>query len=112
MKQQAEVAVYFGRYDEAEKLYRDIDRKDLAIGLRERQGDWFKVLQLVQTGGGDDELMVKATTKIGDYYAERFNWRKAVMMYQQVGGGGGQGGRQVERAQGDGAAHRARRPRD
>ena len=79
-----QVAVYFGRIDEAEMIYRDIDRKDLAIDLRERQSDWMKVMQLVQTGGGDDQLMVKATTKIGDYYAERFNWRKAVMYYQQV----------------------------
>ena len=80
----AQVAVYFGRIDEAEMIYRDIDRKDLAIDLRKRQGDWFKVMQLVQTGGGDDQLMVEATTKIGDYYAERFNWRKAAMYYQQA----------------------------
>jgi len=84
MKQRAEVAVYFGRIDEAEMIYRDIDRKDLAIDLRERQGDWMKVMQLVQTGGGDDQLMFKATTKIGDYYAEQFNWKKAVMYYQQA----------------------------
>ena len=33
-KQAAEVAQYFGRFDEAEKLYRDMDRRDLALRLR------------------------------------------------------------------------------
>lgn len=70
-KQRAEVAVYFQRFDEAETLYRDIDRKDLAIELRMRLGDWFRVLQLVQSGGGDDELQALAWNRIGDYYADR-----------------------------------------
>jgi WD repeat-containing protein 35 len=29
-----------GRFDEAEGVYRDMDRKDLAIDLRVRIGDW------------------------------------------------------------------------
>jgi hypothetical protein len=48
VKQRAEVAVYFQRFDEAETLYRDIDRKDLAIELRMRLGDWLRVVQLLQ----------------------------------------------------------------
>ena len=47
LKQKAEVAVYFQRFDEAEALYRDMDRKDLAIELRMRLGDWLRVVQLV-----------------------------------------------------------------
>jgi len=39
----AEVAAWFGRYDEAEKLYIEVDRRDLAISLRKKLGDWFKV---------------------------------------------------------------------
>ena len=35
--------MYFERFDEAEALYKDIDRKDLAIDVRVRQGDWSKV---------------------------------------------------------------------
>ena len=38
-----EVAAWFGRYDEAEKLYLEVDRRDLAISLRKKLGDWFKV---------------------------------------------------------------------
>ncbi len=50
-KQKAEVAVYFQRFDEAEALYREMDRKDLAIELRMRLGDWLRVVQLVQVWG-------------------------------------------------------------
>lgn len=85
MKQKAEVAVYFQRFDEAESLYRDMDRKDLAIELRMRLGDWLRVVQLVQTGGaGDDELLQLAWNRIGDYYAERQKWAKAVQYYSQA----------------------------
>ena len=33
------------RFDEAEKLYLEVDRRDLAVGMRRRLGDWFKVTQ-------------------------------------------------------------------
>ena len=42
MKQKAEVSAYFKRFNEAENLYREIDRKDLAIELRMRLGDWYE----------------------------------------------------------------------
>lgn len=41
-KQAAEVAVYFRRFDEAERIYDKLDRPDLAIQLRSKLGDWFK----------------------------------------------------------------------
>lgn len=41
--QRAEVAVYFKRFDEAEQAYQRMDRPDLAIDMRMRLGDWFKV---------------------------------------------------------------------
>jgi WD repeat-containing protein 35 len=84
MKQKAEVAAYFQRFDEAESLYREIDRKDLAIELRMRLGDWFRVVQLVQSGGGDDELLTLSWNRIGDYYAARQKWGKAVQYYAQA----------------------------
>ena len=60
MKQRAEVAAFFQRFDEAEAIYREIDRKDLANDLRVRLGDWFRVVQLIQTGGGDDKMLYLA----------------------------------------------------
>jgi WD repeat-containing protein 35 len=46
-KQLAEVAAYFKRFDDAEKIYLQIDRKDLAVEMRMQMGEWFRVLQLV-----------------------------------------------------------------
>ncbi|CAN0200003.1 unnamed protein product [Discosporangium mesarthrocarpum] len=46
IKRRAEVSAYFERHDDAEALYREIDRKDLAISHREAMGDWFRVVQV------------------------------------------------------------------
>lgn len=32
-KQRAEIAAYYGKFDEAEGIFREIDRKDLALDL-------------------------------------------------------------------------------
>ena len=48
MKQKAEIACLFKRYDEAEQIFKDIDRKDLAIDWRMRLGDWAKVISLIE----------------------------------------------------------------
>uniref|UniRef100_A0A8C8VI53 WD repeat-containing protein 35 n=1 Tax=Pelusios castaneus TaxID=367368 RepID=A0A8C8VI53_9SAUR len=84
---QAEVAAYFGRFEEAERMYLDMDRRDLAIGLRIKLGDWFRVLQLLKTGSGDadDTLLEQAHNAIGDYFADRQKWYviNAVQYYVQ-----------------------------
>ncbi|XP_030776542.1 WD repeat-containing protein 35-like isoform X2 [Rhinopithecus roxellana] len=82
---QAEVAGYFGRFEEAERTYLKMDRRDLAIGLRLKLGDWFRVLQLLKTGSGDadDSLMEQANNAIGDYFADRQKWLNAVQYYVQ-----------------------------
>uniref|UniRef100_A0A8C9HGE5 WD repeat domain 35 n=1 Tax=Piliocolobus tephrosceles TaxID=591936 RepID=A0A8C9HGE5_9PRIM len=82
---QAEVAGYFGRFEEAERTYLEMDRRDLAIGLRLKLGDWFRVLQLLKTGSGDadDSLMEQANNAIGDYFADRQKWSNAVQYYVQ-----------------------------
>lgn len=84
VKQRAEVSAYFQRYDESEALYREMDRKDLAIDLRQRLGDWFRVVHLVKQGGGDDQQLVAAWDRIGDYYSERGKWGKAAQYYKQA----------------------------
>ena len=57
--QKAEVAAWFNQYDEAERLYLEVDRRDLAIQLRRKLGDWFKVLQLLKSGGGGTDKDVE-----------------------------------------------------
>ncbi|CAM9413586.1 unnamed protein product, partial [Phaeothamnion confervicola] len=84
MKQKAEVAAYFGRLDEAEALYRETDRKDLAVGLRQRQGDHFRVVQLVKQGGGNDRELSEAWGNIARHYADRCRWRKASQYFEQI----------------------------
>lgn len=79
-KQRAEVAAYFKRFEEAEQIYLEMDRKDLAIELRARTGGWVRVLQMLKSGGvaGDDELRVRAWNEIGEYYADHMKWTKAL----------------------------------
>jgi WD repeat-containing protein 35 len=85
MKARAEVAVYLGKFDEAETIYREIDRKDLAIAMRNRIGDYSRVIQLLQSGGGNDMLLRDTYDKIGEYYADRLKWKKAAQYFQQSG---------------------------
>ncbi|XP_053316634.1 WD repeat-containing protein 35 isoform X1 [Spea bombifrons] len=82
---QAEISAYFGKFEEAERMYLDMDRRDLAIGLRMKLGDWFRVLQLLRTGSGDsdDTLLAQAYNAIGDYFADRQKWLNAVQYYVQ-----------------------------
>jgi WD repeat-containing protein 35 len=85
-KQRAEVAIYFKRFDEAESIFLKSDAKDLAIELRSRLGDWFRVVQLLVASGAvgpnaDDALLLQAYSHIGDYYAERQRWDKAFAFY-------------------------------
>ena len=43
-KQKAEIACWLGRFDEAEEIYKTIDRKDLALDMRRKLGDWPRVV--------------------------------------------------------------------
>ncbi len=84
-KQKAEVASYFRRFDEAEGILLKADAKDLAVELRMRLGDWFRVVQLIQSGGGgDDQVLAQAYSSIGDYYADRQKWDKAFLFYTKA----------------------------
>lgn len=53
-----------------------ISYRDLAISLRIKLGDWFRVLQLLKTGSGDcdDALLEQAYNAVGDYFADRQKW--------------------------------------
>lgn len=52
MKQKAQIATFFKNFDEAERLYLELDCQNLAVDLRARLGDWFKVVKLLKIGGG------------------------------------------------------------
>jgi WD repeat-containing protein 35 len=42
--QKAEIAAWFNKFDDAEEIYRTIDRKDLVLEMRSKLGDWPKVV--------------------------------------------------------------------
>ncbi|CAB4060083.1 WDR35 [Lepeophtheirus salmonis] len=64
--QEAYCAAWFNDYDKTEKLYLEIDRKDLAIDLRKKLGDWFRVVTLLKSGsGGNDAQMEEGWNAIG-----------------------------------------------
>ena len=50
--------------------------RDLAVELRQKLGDWVRVVQLLKAGsdGGDDTRLEYAYNAIGDYYADRQHW--------------------------------------
>lgn len=46
-----------------------------------RLGDWARVIQLIDSGAGNDESLKKAYHHLGDYSAERQKWAKAAKYY-------------------------------
>ena len=65
MREWAEVAAWFKNYDEAKTLYLEADMRMLAVRMRKRPGDWFKVVQLLKTGtGGNDTEIEKAYNEV------------------------------------------------
>ncbi|GAB1603121.1 repeat-containing 35-like isoform X2 [Argonauta hians] len=78
----AEVLCYFHKFDEAEQLYVSIDRWDLAVAMRKKMGDWFRVLHLLTTNSsGDDNQLEEAWNAIGDYFADRQQLVEAINHY-------------------------------
>uniref|UniRef100_A0A1I7Y670 WD_REPEATS_REGION domain-containing protein n=1 Tax=Steinernema glaseri TaxID=37863 RepID=A0A1I7Y670_9BILA len=80
----AEVCLFLGKVDEAEKIYMEADRRDLAIEMRKKLKDWFRILQIIQhsSGPGDDILRLEAWKRVGDYYADRQKWDVAAKHYE------------------------------
>lgn len=85
-KQQAEVAAFFQRFEDAQRIFLDIDERQLAVNMREKLGDWFRVVKLVKSGGGgDDALLRRAWSNIGEYYFDRQRYEQALPYFRQGG---------------------------
>ena len=82
----AEVAAYFHKFDEAEKIYTDSDRKDLALALRRKLGDWSRVAELQQQAGSTStDAESKANyNHMGNYYFDRHQFAKASRYYKSA----------------------------
>lgn len=83
----AEVAAYFHKFDEAEKIYTESDRKDLALALRRKLGDWSRVAELQQqAGSASSDAESKANyNHMGNYYFDRHQFAKACRYYKSAG---------------------------
>jgi WD repeat-containing protein 35 len=76
---------FFNEFEQAEQQYLGMDRKDLAIDLRVRLGDWFRVLELMRgrtNAAGDDLVKEKASNAVGMYFYERQNYDKAASFFR------------------------------
>lgn len=78
---QAEIAVFLKRYDAAEEFYHAMDRMDLAVEMRMKIGEWFRVEKMVESGLGDDATLQLTRNRIGDYYAERQQWKNVSLLF-------------------------------
>lgn len=80
--QRAEVCAYFKRFDEAEEIFLQMEQRQLAVDLRQRLGDWFRVVKLVESHDGNDEqTLIKAWDNIGEYYSDRQKWQAAFQWF-------------------------------
>lgn len=83
--QRAEISAFFGDFDNAEKLYIDADRRDLAISLRTTLCDWFRVIQLYRMASGiSDQQMENAFREIGDHFENLKIWESAREYYDKA----------------------------
>lgn len=82
----AEVLAYFGSFDDAEQILLSIDRRDLALSLRRLLGHHVKTLDLISDSLGttEDSEIRQAMSLVGDYYAERMMYDKAVSFYEKA----------------------------
>ncbi|VEL39409.1 unnamed protein product [Protopolystoma xenopodis] len=70
---------YLGRVEEAERLLLSIDRSDLAMQLRHRFGDWFRLAQLARDSAAGalvmrDKELAELHKAIGFHFADRMQW--------------------------------------
>ncbi|RZC42807.1 WD repeat-containing protein 35, partial [Asbolus verrucosus] len=82
----ARIATYFKNFDEAEKIYMEADRSDLALNLRQILGDWFRVIQILKNGASAPDYLLKtAYNSTADYFVNFNNWATAVEYYEFAG---------------------------
>lgn len=81
----AEALIFLRQLEEAEAVYQQMDRMDLAIEMRIRAGDWLRVEKLLISGGlGDDQQLQLARNRIGEMHVERGKWDKASRYFTEA----------------------------
>ena len=72
----AEVHMFYGNLEAAEKIYIDNDRRDLALDMHRKMNNWPRILKLLQQSGAsnNDAMMIEAWREVGNWFAERQKW--------------------------------------
>lgn len=79
--QRAEVYAFFGKFEEARELLIQAERKDLAIQLLTKTGDYERMMELVMEGAGSDKQLNDTYDKLGEFFEEQLDWEKASHFY-------------------------------
>ncbi|KAJ8969636.1 hypothetical protein NQ317_009651 [Molorchus minor] len=80
----ARIATYFKNFDEAEKIYMEADRSDLALNLRQTLGDWFRVIQILKNGVTAPDHLLKTASSAIEYYELGKNTSKMIECYYHL----------------------------
>ncbi|KAJ1362049.1 WD repeat-containing protein 35 [Parelaphostrongylus tenuis] len=83
----AEIFIHLGRASDAEKVYIEQDRRDLAIDMYKRADEWLRVLRLVSISSNatDDKQRIEALTNVANYNKDRQRWKEAADHYELAG---------------------------
>lgn len=66
--QAAETYAFFHMFKEARDILIKAERKDLAIQLLAKIGDYEKIMELIVEGSGSDALLLKTYDQLGEYF--------------------------------------------
>lgn len=79
--QKAEVHAFFSRFSEAEELLVRSERKDLAIQLMTKIGDYENVMGLIMEGAGSDTLLNSTHNQLAIHFQDELEWEKSAHFF-------------------------------
>lgn len=75
--QKAEIYGFFKKYEESRETLLRAERKDLAVNLMTKIGDYQGLEQAISKGDWDQALLNKSYRILANYYKDCLNWKKA-----------------------------------
>jgi WD repeat-containing protein 35 len=76
--QKAEIYAFFQKYEEARDTLIRAERKDLAVQLMTKIGDYQGLELVIAKNDWDSALLNKVYRILGTYYKDNLNWKKAI----------------------------------
>ncbi|KAK6762086.1 hypothetical protein RB195_022980 [Necator americanus] len=80
----AEIFVHLGKMTNAERVYLDQDRRDLAISVHKKTDEWLHVLRLMSSvpNSTSDKGRMEALVNVANYHRDRQRWKSAADHYE------------------------------